>query len=109
MNQRSQLETRVHRWIDAGLIDAKTGDGILAFEAGQERHANLRWPVFLAMVFGGILLAAGIMLFVAAHWSELSPAIRFSLVLLMTAVFHFGGALLTSRFPPLSTTLHALG
>jgi len=109
MNQRTQLETRVQRWIEAGLIDAKAGAGIIAFEAGQERHTNLRWPVFLAMVFGGILLAAGVTLFVAAHWSELSPAVRFSLVLLMTAMFHAGGALLAVRFPPLSTTLHALG
>jgi len=46
---------------------------------------------------------------VAAHWSELSPAIRFSLVLLMAGLFHIGGAMLADRFPPLSTTLHALG
>jgi hypothetical protein len=82
---------------------------ILAFEAGQERRASLQWPVLLAMVFGGILFAAGATLFVAAHWSELSPAIRFSLVLLMVGVFHISGAMLADRFPPLSTTLHALG
>lgn len=109
MNQRTQLEARVQRWTEAGLIDAEAGARILAFEAGQERRATLRWPVFLAMVFGGILFAAGVTLFVAAHWSELSPAIRFSLVLLMAGVFHIGGAVLADRFPPLSTTLHALG
>ncbi|HXN00065.1 MAG TPA: DUF2157 domain-containing protein [Candidatus Dormibacteraeota bacterium] len=109
MIQRTQLEVSVQRWTEAGLIDAQSGARILAFETGQERRATLRWPVFLAMVFGGILFAAGITLFVAAHWGELSPATRFSLVLLMTAVFHIGGALLTDRFPSLSTTLHALG
>lgn len=109
MSQHSQLEARVQRWIQSGLIDAPAGARIIAFEGTQERHATLRWPVFLAMVFGGILLAAGVTLFVAAHWSELSPAVRFSLVLLMTAIFHTGGALLAVRFPPLSTTLHALG
>jgi uncharacterized membrane protein len=109
VNQRTQLEARVQRWTEAGLIDAQAGARILAFEAGQERRATLRWPVFLAMVFGGILFAAGVTLFVAAHWSELSPAIRFSLVLLMAGLFHIGGAVLADRFPPLSTTLHALG
>jgi uncharacterized membrane protein len=109
VNQRTQLEVQVQRWTDAGLIEAQAATRILAFEAGQERRATLRWPVFFAMVFGGILLAAGITLFVAAHWSELSPAERFSLVLLMTALFHVGGAILADRFPPLSTTLHALG
>ena len=109
MIQRTQLEVSVQRWTEAGLIDAQSGARILAFETGQDRGATLRWPVFLAMVFGGILFAAGITLFVAAHWGELSPAARFSLVLLMTAVFHIGGALLTDSFPSLSTILHALG
>ena len=109
MKQRTQLEARVQRWTEAGLIDAQACARILAFEAGQERRATLRWPVFLAMVFGGILVAAGVTLFVAAHWSDLSPAIRFSLMLLMTGLFHIGGAVLAYRFPPLSTTLHALG
>jgi MFS family permease len=108
-NQRSQLEARVQRWTEAGLIDAPTAARILGFEAGQERGATLRWPVLLAMIFGGILSAAGVTLFVAAHWSELSPTIRFSLMILVTGVFHIGGAVLADRFPPLSTTLHAVG
>lgn len=109
MNQRGQLEGQVQRWIDSGLIDAQVGARILAFEVGHERRTTLRWPVFLAMAFGGILLAAGITLFVAPHWSELSPATRFSLVLLLVALFHVGGALVANSFPPLSTTLHFLG
>jgi hypothetical protein len=43
--------------------------------------------VFLAMTFGGILCAAAITLFVAAHWEQLSPASRLSLVLAMVALF----------------------
>jgi uncharacterized membrane protein len=109
LNERTQLEARVQRWTEAGLIDAQAAARILDFEAGQERRATLRWPVFLALVFGGILLAAGVTLFVAAHWDELSPAMRFSLVLLLVGLFHVGGAILSGRFPALSTTLHALG
>lgn len=109
VNQRSQFEGNVQRWVDAGLIDAQTAVRIIAFEAGEDRHATLRWPVVLAMAFGGILLAAGITLFVAAHWNELSPAMRFTLVLLMVAVFHGAGAVFAPRFPVLSTTLHAVG
>lgn len=109
MSQRGQIESRVQRWTEAGLIDAQAGARIVAFETSQERRATLRWPVFLAMAFGGILVAAGLTLFVAAHWAELSPVARFSLVLSLVGVFHIGGALLANRFPPLSTTLHALG
>jgi uncharacterized membrane protein len=80
MNERTKLETRILRWTEAGLIDSQTGARILAFEAGQEKHASLRWPAVLALAFGGILLAAGVTLFVAAHWYEMSPTMRFSLV-----------------------------
>jgi hypothetical protein len=109
VNQLGQLEAQVQRWTEAGVIDAQAAARIIAFETGRDRRAALRWPVFLAMAFGGILVAAGVTLFVAAHWSELSPAMRFSLVLLLVALFHVGGALLANRFPALSTTLHALG
>ena len=106
---RSKLETQAQRWVDAGLIDSQAAQRILNFEASQEKHSSLRWPVFLALAFGGILLAAGVTLFVAAHWNEMSPASRFSTVLLMVAVFQVGGALTSERFPALSTTLHGIG
>jgi len=109
VKQPTQLEAQISRWIEAGVIDAQAAERIRALEAGQERRATLRWPVLLAMVFGAMLLAAGITLFVAAHWIDLSPAERFSLVLLMVGVFHAGGAALSARFPAMSTTLHAIG
>lgn len=109
MKQQTQLEGKVRRWVDAGVIDAAAGERVLAFEAKQEHTATLRWPVYLAMAFGGILFAAGITLFVAAHWAEMSPGARFSVVLLMVGVLHGGGAALVERFPALSTTLRALG
>lgn len=107
--ERTELETKIQRWVIAGLIDRQIGDRILAFEAGEERTARLRWPSLLAMAFGGILFAAGITLFVAAHWGQMSPALRFSVVLLMVAVLHAGAAALAERFPAFSTTSHGLG
>ena len=50
----------------AGLIDASTGSRIVEFETAREQGVSLRWPVVLALVFGALLLAAGIALFVAA-------------------------------------------
>jgi hypothetical protein len=109
MKQQTKFEQQIQRWTAAGVIDQTIAERILAFEAGQHRHASLRWPVILALVFGGILLAAGVTLFVAAHWAELSPSERFALMILMVGVFQIGGAALADRFPALSTTLHALG
>jgi len=107
--QSSQLAARVQAWLAAGIIDSATADRILAFESTHERRSSLRWPVFVALLFGAMLLAAGVTLFVAAHWATLSPTARFSLVLLMVTVFHLAGAFLATRFPALSITLHAIG
>src|SRR5262249_25873713 len=98
MKAQVLLEERVKRWVAAGLIDESAGARILAHESQQERKSTLQWPVFLALAFGAMLLAAGATLFVAAHWSQLSPGARFSLVLLLVAIFHAGGALAASRF-----------
>lgn len=46
---------------------------------------------------------------VSAHWDQLSPGQRFSLVLTLVTIFHVAGAVLVDRFPALSTALHAVG
>ena len=71
--------------------------------------AGLRWPILIALGFGGLMLGGGVLLFVAAHWDALSPGQRFGLVLLLVAGFHVAGALVADRFQGLSTALHAVG
>ncbi len=48
-------------------------------------------------------------LFVSAHWEDLGPGARFSLVMAMVAVFHIGGAAAREKFHALSISLHAVG
>ena len=91
------------------LIETSTADLIRAYEREREKARGLKWPTVVAIVFGGLLLAAGVLLFVAAHWDTLSPAWRFTLVLTMVAVMHVAGALSATRFSILSMTLHAVG
>jgi uncharacterized membrane protein len=102
-------EKQLERWVAAELVDAPTAARIRAFETSQASSERLRWPVLLALALGGVLLCAGVLLFVAAHWDELSPMSRFSLVLLMVAAFPVAGALTAERFPALSTTFYAIG
>jgi uncharacterized membrane protein len=102
-------ERYLERWTKAGLIETSTADLVRAYETDQEKARGLKWPTVLAIAFGGLLLAAGVLLFVAAHWDTLSPAWRFTLVLAMVAVMHVAGAIAATRFSILSTTLHAVG
>ncbi len=102
-------ESYLDRWTKAGLIDPAAAARVRAYEARQEKTLGLRWPVLLAIALGGLLLGAGVLLFVAAHWDALSPSMRFALVLLLVAIFHVAAAFVTDRFPALSTTLHAVG
>ncbi len=103
------LDKQLERWVSAGVVDASTAARIRTFEESQGSSERLRWPVLLAVALGGVLLCAGVLLFVAAHWDELSPAWRFTLVLFLVAVFPLAGALTEERFPALSTTFYAIG
>jgi uncharacterized membrane protein len=102
-------EKDLDRWIKNGVIDIAAAARIRAFEQSHETALGFRWPVLLAVAFGALLLAAGALLFVAAHWDALSPGFRFTLVALLVSVFHVGAALATDRFPVLATALHAVG
>jgi uncharacterized membrane protein len=103
------IENSVDRWLAAGIIDASTAERICHFETEHATSARQRWPVHIALALGGLLVCAGILLFVAAHWDELSPAWRFTLVLFLVAAFPVAGALTAEKFPALSLTFHAIG
>jgi uncharacterized membrane protein len=101
-------ERDLERWVEAHLIDSKTADRIREFERDSGKK-HLRWPAILAISFGALMLCAGILLFVAAHWDELAPGQRFSLVLVMVAVFHIAAVVLGQKVPAMGIALHVAG
>jgi uncharacterized membrane protein len=103
------LEKAFRRWAEAGLLDDAAARRLRAFEEERARTRRPRWPVYLAVSLGGLLLGAGVLLFVAAHWDDISPAQRFGIVLAMVAGFHAVGAAVASRFAALASVLHAVG
>ncbi|MBI3681877.1 MAG: DUF2157 domain-containing protein [Acidobacteria bacterium] len=106
---RLPWEKHLEGWLAAGLLDPDTAARIRAFEAHRPEIARLRWPVLLALCLGGILLGAGVLLFVTAHWENISPFWRMALIALMLTALHAGGLLSVSRLPAMATTLHTLG
>src|SRR6266516_1089717 len=98
MTNTEQLEQKLRRWVLAGVIDAASAQRIRAFEDSAEERSEqrhgLRWPVVLAVSFGALMIAAGVLLFVAAHWDELSPGQRFVLVLTMVGGFQLSAGVI---------------
>ena len=107
--QLDNAEHFVTRWREAGLLDEQSSAAIRAYEAAQERPRGRQWQVLLVLILGGILLGAGVLLFVAAHWEKVSPLSRLLLVLSMLVFFHGMGLLVADRFPGLATAMHAVG
>src|SRR6266700_653388 len=99
----------LERWRHAGLVDTAAAERIEAFEATRDDQPRLRWPVFIAIIFGALLLGSGVLLFVSSHWDELSPVARFSLVVILVTVFHIVGAVFSERFPAFAMAMHGLG
>jgi uncharacterized membrane protein len=102
-------QSALARWTAAGVVDAATAERIRGWEAGHGGDASWSRLALIAFGLGGLLLIAGVLLFVAAHWDDLSPTGRFALVLAMIAVTHAGGAFAARSSAGLSATLHAVG
>ncbi|HET7203643.1 MAG TPA: DUF2157 domain-containing protein [Steroidobacteraceae bacterium] len=102
------ITRRVEQWRASGVIDADTARRIRTWE---REHGTVQGSRLgrLAFAFGGALLAAGILLFVAANWAQVSPWARFALLALTVATLHLAAALVPRRTQMLATTLHAVG
>ncbi len=102
------IDKAIAGWLDAGVIDAATAAHLRAHETAAAAPATGRLAV-IAFGLGGLLVAAGVLLFVAAHWADLGPAARLAAVVAMTALLHVAAGVAASRQPALATSLHAAG
>lgn len=104
---RNQLEAALTRWTAAGLLTAEQTERIRDYESHAPRQSRL--PVILGLALGGILSAAGLLLFVSAHWEDMSPLQRIVVLICAVGGAHLAGAFASERSPATSATLHAIG
>jgi uncharacterized membrane protein len=102
-------ERRVSDWAVAGVIDVDTAARIRAYEQGQAASVRTRWSVWLALLFGAVLLGAGVLLLVSASWDTLSPTGRLWLVAAMVALLHLAAGLVAPLSKPVASVLHVIG
>ena len=107
----SEWDVWLARWTQAGLMNAATADRIREFEAAHDESesSRLRWPIVIALAFGALMVAGGVLLFVAANWDGLAPVSRFALVLALVSIFHIAGAASAAWWRAMSEALHAIG
>lgn len=103
------FEPSLERWVSANLLSEQQAASIREWEAARSPQSKARLPVILGLTFGGLMLATGILLFVSAHWDELSPFVRMSMLVATVTGLHLAAALFADRQPALARTLHAVG
>lgn len=104
-----ELESSLNRWIQEAILSPEQAARIREFEAARAPRRGNRAAVLIGLALGGIMLAAGVLLFVAAHWMDLSPTQRMALLVFAVGGLHAAGALCADRFPAMAVTLHAVG
>jgi len=104
-----ELESSLQRWVDAAILDPQQASRLREFEAARAPQQRARLPVVMGLAFGGVMLAAGVLLFVSAHWEEMSPTQRMTLLVSAVGGFHVVAAICADRFRAMAVTLHAVG
>jgi uncharacterized membrane protein len=94
---------------DAGLITAEQRDKIIAHFGLKDE--GVKFLVIISFV-GAVLIAAGIVLLIAAHWNEIPRAVKIASGLLLMLGFHAGGWWLREvqgKYRKTGEALHLIG
>ncbi|MES0128190.1 DUF2157 domain-containing protein [Mesorhizobium sp. M0029] len=91
----SRARADIGRWLQAGLIDAKTADALKRDIDANERK-SLSFGTILAMM-AALLFGAAILLFVAANWDAIPRLVRVAALFAVILAGYVGGAVLKMR------------
>ncbi|MEO5759808.1 MAG: DUF2157 domain-containing protein [Mesorhizobium sp.] len=91
----TRVRSDIARWVQAGLIDAATGDS-LAREVVANERKSLSFGSILAML-AALLFGAAILIFVAANWDAIPRLARVVALFALILGGYVGGAVLKMR------------
>ena len=91
----SRAKADIGRWLQAGLIDAKTADALTRDVDANERK-SLSFGTIMAMM-AALLFGAAILLFVAANWDAIPRLLRVAALFAVILAGYVGGAVLKTR------------
>ena len=112
MAARADLEDRLAAWTDAGLLDTAQAERIRTFERTHHAASPTRDRVSGAIgTVGAVLVGLGILLLVAANWSDIGETAKVAVVVATMLVAHLLGAVLDHRGAPRwsGACAHAVG
>jgi uncharacterized membrane protein len=104
-----ELESSLDRWTQAGVLGSEQAARIREYESARAARHGPGVLILIGLALGGVMLAAGVLLFVAAHWIDLSPAQRMTLLVAAVGGSHLAAALCAERFHAMAVTMHGVG
>jgi uncharacterized membrane protein len=91
----TRVRSDIARWVEAGLIDASTGQ-VLARDVEANQRASLSFGSILAMM-AALLFGAAILIFVAANWEAIPRLVRVIVLFAVILAGYVGGAVAKTR------------
>lgn len=91
----TRVRSDIARWVEAGLIDASTGQA-LARDVEANQRASLSFGSILAMM-AALLFGAAILIFVAANWEAIPRLARVIVLFAVILAGYVGGAVAKTR------------
>ena len=91
----TRVRSDIARWVEAGLIDASTGQ-VLARDVEANQRASLSFGSILAMM-AALLFGAAIPIFVAANWEAIPRLVRVIVLFAVILAGYVGGAVAKTR------------
>ncbi len=110
---REQLKHELESWQADGIINTDQSAAISQrYKLDQTGRETSNILLFAIYIIGSVLVAAGVISFVAAHWDKITPPLKVALIVTFMLVCHIAGFYLwkiSAKSPRLGHALIVLG